>query len=109
MSTCELTRATTVSDLRGRNRLSVTGTIVSAQTIAIGSSPAYRCVLADGTGEIDLLFLGRPAIAGLAAGIRCSIEGVLAVRGGRLVVWNPRYQMQPDEEPPVAGVESVGR
>jgi two-component system, OmpR family, sensor histidine kinase KdpD len=106
MSTCELTRATRISGVRGRDRLTVTGTIVSAQTIAVGSGLAYRCVLADGTGELDLLFLGHPAIAGLAAGIRCSIEGIVTERGGRLAVWNPRYQVQPAEAPPVTGVES---
>jgi two-component system sensor histidine kinase KdpD len=106
MSTCELTRATRISSVRGRDRVRVTGTIVSAQTIAVGSGLAYRCVLADGTGELDLLFLGRPAIAGLAAGARCSIEGIVTERGGRLAVWNPRYQVQPAEAPPVTGVES---
>jgi two-component system sensor histidine kinase KdpD len=106
MSTCELTRATRISDVRGRDRVTVTGTVVSAQAIAIGSSLAYRCVLADGTGELDLLFLGRAAIAGLAVGTRCSIEGAVAARGGRLAVWNPRYQVQSAEAPPVTGVES---
>jgi two-component system sensor histidine kinase KdpD len=106
MSTCELTRATRISDVRGRDRVKVTGTIISAQTTAMGSSLAYRCVLADGTGELDLLFLGRAAIAGLAAGTRCCIEGVVAARGGRLAVWNPRYQVQPAEAPPVTDAES---
>jgi two-component system sensor histidine kinase KdpD len=105
MSTCELTRATRISDVRARDRVRVTGTIISAQTTAIGSSLAYRCVLADGTGELDLLFLGRAAIAGLAAGIRCSIEGVVTARGARLAVWNPRYQVQPAEAPPVTDVD----
>ena len=106
MTTCELTRATGISDVRGRDRARVTGTIISAQTTAIGSSLAYRCVLADGSGELDLLFLGRAAIAGLAPGIRCSIEGVVTERGGRLAVWNPRYEVQPAQAPPVTGVES---
>ena len=106
MSTCELTRATQISDVRGRDRVTVTGTVVSAQAIAIGSSLAYRCVLADGTGELDLLFLGRAAIAGLTVGTRCGIEGAVAARGGRLAVWNPRYRVQPAEAPPVTGVES---
>jgi two-component system, OmpR family, sensor histidine kinase KdpD len=106
MSTCELTRATAISGVRGRDRVRVTGTIISAQTTGIGSSLAYRCVLADGTGELDLLFLGRPTIAGLAAGTRCSVEGVVTAREGRLAVWNPRYQVQPAQAPPVTDVES---
>ncbi len=108
MSTCELTCATRIGDVRGRGRgrVRVAGTIISAQTTAIGSNFACRCVLADGTGELDLLFLGRAAIAGLAAGIRCSIEGVVTAHGGRLAVWNPRYQVQSAQAPPVTGVES---
>jgi two-component system sensor histidine kinase KdpD len=106
MSTCELTRATAISDVRGQDRVKVTGTIISAQTTRIGSSLAYRCVLADGTGELDLLFLGRVAIAGLAAGTRCSVEGVVTAREGRLAVWNPRYHVQPAQAPPVTDVES---
>ncbi len=71
----------------------MTGTIISTRVVAVGSSSAYCCVLADGTGELDLLFLGRAAIAGLTAGTRCSIQGIVTTRGGRLAVWNPRYQV----------------
>jgi two-component system, OmpR family, sensor histidine kinase KdpD len=106
MSTCELTHAAAISDVRRRDRVRVTGTITSAQTTVIGSSPGYRCVLADGTGELDLLFLGRAAIAGLAAGARCSVEGVITARGSRLAVWNPRYDMQATEAPPVTDAGS---
>jgi two-component system sensor histidine kinase KdpD len=106
MSTCELSRATRISDVRSQGRVSVTGTIISTQATRIGSSPAYRCVLADGTGELDLLFLGREAIAGLAVGTRCSVRGVVTARGSRPAVWNPRYQVQPAGAPPVADVEA---
>ena len=103
MSICQVSRsvgprcrsATRIADIRRQDRVSLAGTIISAQVIAVGSSNAYRCVLADRTGELDLLFLGRAAIAGLTIGMRCSIEGVAAARGARLVVWNPRYQLLP--------------
>jgi two-component system, OmpR family, sensor histidine kinase KdpD len=57
------------------------------------------------TGELDLLFLGRAAVAALAAGTRCGIEGVTAAGGGGLAVGNPRYQVQPAALR-VTGVES---
>jgi two-component system, OmpR family, sensor histidine kinase KdpD len=114
MSTCQLTRpsgtqhreAIRIGDVRAQDRVTLTGTIRATQTITVGSSLAYWCVLADGTGDVDLLFLGRAAIAGLAAGTRCSIQGVVTTRGGRLAVWNPRYQVHPAEAPPVTGVEA---
>jgi two-component system, OmpR family, sensor histidine kinase KdpD len=106
MTACELLGATRIGDVRPQDRVKVTGAIISAQTTAIGASIGYRCVLADGTGQLDLIFLGRAAIAGLAAGARCSIEGVVAARGGRLAVWNPRYQVQPAQVPPASDAGS---
>ena len=57
-----------ISDARPQARVAVTGIITAAQTVTIGSSPVYRCTLTDGTGEIDVLFLGRTAVGGLTAG-----------------------------------------
>jgi two-component system, OmpR family, sensor histidine kinase KdpD len=108
MSTCQLRRAadpqcpdaTRISDVHGQDRVTVTGTVISTRVISVGGSSAYCCVLADGTGELDLLFLGRAAIAGLAVGTRCSIQGVITTRGGQLAVWNPRYRVHPAGEIP---------
>jgi hypothetical protein len=80
---------------RPQERVSLTGTIRATQTVTAGFSPVYRCVLACDGGEIDLLFLGRATIAGLTAGIRCTVQGTVTVHCGRLAVWNPRYQVRP--------------
>ncbi|HEY6492901.1 MAG TPA: hypothetical protein VIZ43_06475, partial [Trebonia sp.] len=65
--------------------------------------PAVRCVLADDSGRIDLIFLGRRSIAGLAPGRRCTVTGRAAVRRRRLVIWNPRYELEPPEAPASGG------
>jgi two-component system sensor histidine kinase KdpD len=106
--------ATRITDVRGQHRVTLAGTIISAEVISIGSSIACHCVLADATGELDLFFIGRAAIAGLAVGARCSIQGVVEARSPRPAVWNPRYEIQPAEdcpdgtgrEPPAAGTET---
>ena len=64
--------------------------IRATQTVAVGSSLAYRCVVTDGTGELDLLFLGRAAIVGLAEGTWCRVEGAVTRRRGRLTVCHPQ-------------------
>ena len=89
MTVCELTRA------GADRRVALTGTIPATQTVTVGSSLAYRCVLTDGTGELDLLFLGRAVIVGLAEGTWCHVEGAVTTRRGRLTVWNPRYEVLP--------------
>jgi hypothetical protein len=55
--------AVRIADARARAHVTLAGTIRATETVTAGSGPIYRCVLADGTGEADLLFLGRPVVA----------------------------------------------
>jgi RecG-like helicase len=87
-----------ISAARPQARVAVTGIITATQAVTIGSSPAYRCTLTDGTDEIYVLFLGRTAVSGLTAGRRCSVAGTAGTSGGRLVLWNPRYWLQPPDD-----------
>jgi CheY-like chemotaxis protein len=91
----EVRSAVRIADARAQTRVTLAGTIRATETVTAGAGPAYRCVLADGTGEADLLFLGRPVVGGLTAGTYCRAEGMATVRSGRLAVWNPRYQAGP--------------
>ena len=54
-----------IATVRVQSRVTVTGVIRSVSTENIAGSPAVRCVLADGSGQIDMLFLGRESVAGL--------------------------------------------
>jgi hypothetical protein len=83
-----------ITDARPRRRLVVTGTIRGTETTIVGGSTSYACVLADGTGEIGLLFLGRQVIPGLVGGVRCTVEGTARMGDGRLVLWNPHYRIE---------------
>jgi hypothetical protein len=85
-----------------RCRVAASGIIVSAslwsreegELQALG----YRCVLDDGTGRIDLLFVGRYRVPGLVPGARCHVEGTARLDHGRLTLWNPLYRLSPDVE-----------
>jgi len=96
---------TRVAAVRPRERVTVTGTIHSAWAEPVGDSPGFRCVVADGSGEITLLFLGRPHVPGLTPGRRCTAEGKACVYQESLVIWNPRYVLEPACPPgePAAG------
>lgn len=78
-----------------RRRLIVSGTVVFTETISASEGKTYRCVITDGTGEVDLLFVGREDIPGLNAGAACTAEGTLGREGGRLIIWNPAYRLEP--------------
>ena len=75
--------------------LDIRAVVESAGAVTIGSTPSYRVTLLDDAAEIDLLFLGRPYVAGFTIGRRCAVTGRAALGDGRVVVWNPRYQLLP--------------
>lgn len=88
-----------VADVRPQVWADVTGVITSDHPMSLSGTPACRYTLTDGTGELDLLFLGRVLIAGLVPGSRCRVQGRAAVRDDRIVIWNPRYWLDPADAP----------
>jgi hypothetical protein len=76
-------------------RLVATGTITGTGVVRLGRSPAYRCELDDGTGQVALVFLGRSGLPGVVKGARCTVEGTVREDGAERVVWNPLYRLEP--------------
>jgi hypothetical protein len=83
-----------------RSRVAAAGTIVPASLWSRedggASSLGFRCVLDDGTGRIDLLFVGRDVVPGFVLGARCHVEGTARLDHGRLTLWNPLYRLGSD-------------
>lgn len=86
--------ATRITDVVPQGLAEVSGVICSARAMLIGGAPACRYILTDGTGELDLLFLGRVKIPGMRCGRRCRAKGTAGKRDDRLVLWNPRYWLE---------------
>jgi hypothetical protein len=92
-----LPEVTSIGAARRQARVDVRGVIRAVDAVSLAGTPTFRCVLADDTGQIDLLFLGRAAVAGLEPGKRCRAVGTAAARDGRAVLWNPRYWLEPPD------------
>jgi hypothetical protein len=90
-----LPEVTSIAAARQQAKVDVRGVIREVDVVSLAGTPAFRCLLADDTGQIDLLFLGRAAVAGLEPGRRCRAVGTVAARDGRAVLWNPRYWLEP--------------
>ncbi len=84
-----------IAEVRPQERVAVRGVIRRITAMALRGCPACRCALADGSGELDLIFLGRVELPGMKPGRGCSAEGTVATRDDRLVLWNPRYELEP--------------
>lgn len=81
--------------LAGRQRATVSGTVASVTTRPPGEVPALEVELSDGTGTLVLLWLGRRSVAGVEPGAVMRVEGFVACREGRNVLYNPRYELVP--------------
>jgi hypothetical protein len=91
-----------MADLVPQGRADVTGVISSMRAMSLAGTPACRYALTDDTGELDLLFMGRVQIAGMECGRLCRAVGTVGRRDDRLVLWNPRYWLDPADSKPLA-------
>ena len=84
-----------IAGIRPQSRVVVRGMIRSTGTVTVGSGLALHFTLVDGSGELDVLFLGRPSMRGLLPGTRITAEGRVGSYDCKLALWNPRYVIEP--------------
>jgi len=89
---------TPVRELPDRRLACVCGTVRSVTLRPRAGVPALVAQLYDGTGVLDVVWLGRREVAGIDAGRRLRVRGRVAQRDGRPVVFNPAYELLPDVE-----------
>ncbi|HET9654092.1 MAG TPA: amino acid permease [Kineosporiaceae bacterium] len=84
---------TPIAALRWRQRATVEGRVRSVRMAPMSGAPSVEVDLWDESGGVTLVFYGRRAIPGVAAGIRMSVEGMVGERKGRLAICNPIYRL----------------
>ena len=83
---------TPIPALQARQRAKVAGRVKSMTVQPWGDVPSLRVQLTDDHGKINVAFLGRRQIAGLAPGSRIVVEGTVADVRGELTMINPDYE-----------------
>lgn len=86
----------------------VTGRVVGCRTTRSNPTRSVIYTIDDGTGTVDLVFLGRPLVPGLRLGTRCTIEGTALAASRRLQVWNPRYRIESEGGTSLSGQGASG-
>jgi RecJ-like exonuclease len=84
-----------VADLESRHRGSATGVLRSVVLRPRETVPTVEAELYDGSGSLDLVWLGRRTIPGIEPGRRIRVEGMVCEVDGRRTVYNPRYELRP--------------
>jgi hypothetical protein len=74
-------------------RVRVTGALSQVRPGTPGSPPMLRAELGGGQDAVTVIWLGRTSIAGIEPGRPVALEGTLALRRGRKVMYNPRYDL----------------
>lgn len=85
-----------VSGCRLRQRVDVSGVLRSVTFAPAAAAPELTAELYDGTGTVDLVWLGRRDIPGIEPGRRMSVTGTLCAPeggGSRPVLYNPAYRL----------------
>ena len=59
------------------------------------SVPTVEAELFDGTGTIEIIWLGRRRIAGIEPGRTIQVTGRVGEHDGRPAIYNPRYELRP--------------
>ncbi|MBD7916717.1 OB-fold nucleic acid binding domain-containing protein [Cellulomonas sp. Sa3CUA2] len=83
-----------VAALPHRERASVSGVLRSVTLRPREGVPAIEAELYDGSGALDLVWLGRRRIAGIEPGRRLKVDGMVCLVDGRRTVFNPRYELR---------------
>jgi hypothetical protein len=97
---------TPIAEVTHRQRVRVAGRIRSQRVQPWSGVATLECVIVDGTGGLNVVFLGRKHVPGLAPGVRLVVEGMVGEHGGRLAILNPLYRILP--EPTVEGPPAHG-
>jgi amino acid transporter len=82
-----------IKDLTWRKRAQVAGRVRSVRVQTAKDTSNLECVLTDDTGDVLLVFQGRPQIPGIEAGARLVVEGMVGSWRGRLAMLNPDYEL----------------
>jgi hypothetical protein len=75
--------------------VTVTGRLRSVVYTPKETVPTVDAELFDGSGSLHLVWLGRRRISGIEPGRMVTARGRVAEHGGRLVIFNPWYELRP--------------
>ena len=85
--------ADAIANVTPGQRVHLHGVLSSVTLRPESSLKALQAELFDGSGSLDLVWLGRRRIAGVTPGRSIDVVGRVVRHHGRLVVFNPRYSL----------------
>ncbi|MDX6226790.1 MAG: hypothetical protein QOI76_180 [Frankiales bacterium] len=85
-----------VSQCPNRQRVSVHGVLRTVTLRPRGGIPSLEAELYDGTGTVELIWLGRRRIGGIEPGRALVACGLITSADGHRAMFNPLYELLPN-------------
>jgi hypothetical protein len=82
-----------IEKVEWRRRAKVAGRIRSMKVQSAKNGTVLECVITDDTGNLLLVFMGRPKIPGIEPGARLVVEGMVGSWNRQLAILNPQYEL----------------
>jgi hypothetical protein len=82
---------TPIGEAQWRDRVRIQGQVRSVRVAPQHDVPVFECVVDDGTGTIQAVFLGRRDLAAVGCGTRLELTGTVGVHRSKLAILNPGY------------------
>lgn len=86
---------TKIADISPRELMTVVGEVVNLRIVPRPTTRWLDATISDGSGKLIIRWTGRRTVSGVTLGRRlvCSGRAGPTGPGGRLVVYNPRYEL----------------
>jgi amino acid transporter len=82
-----------INQVSFRERVRIAGRIRSLRVQTAKGTTNLECEITDDTGNLLLVFQGRPKIPGIEPGARLIVEGMVGSWSRRLAILNPDYEL----------------
>lgn len=82
-----------IGELRARRRSEVSGVLRAITFRPSTAKPVLVGQLYDGTGSVDLVWIGRRSIVGIRPGAHLRAEGMVVAGRPRPTIYNPSYEI----------------
>lgn len=82
-----------IGDLQERQAAEIAGRVRAMTVAREDGKTDLRCVIADNTGSVTLVFQGRSTIPGIERGTRLLVKGTVSSQRREAVILNPSYEI----------------
>jgi RecG-like helicase len=84
--------STRIAEAPSRSRAKIAGVVRRITVRPLEGYESLEALISDGTGEIEIVWMGRRSIPGLSLGTKVIVDGVVGENRGERRIVNPTFE-----------------